>query len=214
MTDSKLHQGQTIEKHGVPLSEAKAAMIMLHGRGAGAGDMLSFLDYFQAKDFAYLAPNAADLTWYPNRFLAPREKNEPKLSSALATISGILKEVKEAGIPPEKTMLLGFSQGACLALEYAARHPQKFGGIVAWSGGLIGADDELVAYDGSLMNTPILLGCSDIDFHIPVDRVHQSAEILQGLGAKIDERIYPNMGHTVNMDEVQAVNAMMKALVE
>lgn len=214
MTESKLHQGQTIEKRGVPLSEAKAAMIMLHGRGAGAGDMLSFIDHFQAKDFAYLAPNAADLTWYPNRFLAAREKNEPKLSSALAMIHELLNEVKEVGIPSEKTMLLGFSQGACLALEYAARYPQKFGGIVAWSGGLIGTDDELVGYDGSLMDTPIFIGCSNIDFHIPVERVHQSAKILQELSAEVDERIYPSMGHTVNMEEVQAVKAMMKALVD
>jgi phospholipase/carboxylesterase len=214
MADSKLHQGQPIEKQGVPLQEAKAVMIMLHGRGAGAGGMLPLIQHFEREDFAYLIPNAADLTWYPERFLVSREKNEPKLSSALTMIHDLLSEIKEAGISPEKIMLLGFSQGACLALEYAARHPQKIAAIVALSGGLIGADDELVDYIGSLTNIPIFIGCSDVDFHIPVERVHQSVKILRGLGAQVDERIYPNMGHTINMDEVQAVNQMMKALVE
>jgi phospholipase/carboxylesterase len=214
MADSKLHQGQPIEKQGVPLHETNAVMIMLHGRGAGAGGMLPLIQHFEREDFAYLIPNAADLTWYPERFLASREKNEPKLSSALAMIHDLLEEVKEAGISPEKIILLGFSQGACLALEYAARHLQKIGGIVALSGGLIGADDELVDYVGSLANIPIFIGCSDVDFHIPVERVHQSTEILQGLGAEVDERIYPNMGHTINMDEVQTVNQMMKTLME
>lgn len=213
MAEAKLHQGQPVEMQGVPVSNAKAAMIMIHGRGAGAGGMVPYTHHFDAEDFAYLIPNAADWTWYPERFLASREKNEPKLSSALAMIDSLLGEVQETGIPAEKTMLLGFSQGACLALEYAARHPQKFGGVVAWSGGLIGADDELTGYTGSLMGTPVFIGCSDVDFHIPLERVHHSAEILKGLGAELDVRIYPRMGHVVNMDEVKAVNAMMKATI-
>jgi len=214
MAEVKLHQGQPIECQGLPLSEAKAAMIMIHGRGAGAGGMIPYIHHFESEGFAYLIPSAADLTWYPERFLVPRERNEPKLSSALSLIGELLKEVAEAGIPAEKTVLLGFSQGACLALEYAARHPQKLGGLVAWSGGLIGADDELTGYTGSLNGTPVFMGCSDIDFHVPVARVYQSAEILHGLGAEVDARIYPKMGHVVNLDEVKAVNTMMKALVD
>jgi phospholipase/carboxylesterase len=213
MSETKIHQGQPLSTAGKPLSEAKAAMILVHGRGGGVESILPLTNHFEAEGFAYLAPAAKDGTWYPNRFLAPRKSNEPFLSSALETVTELLKQVKEAGIPPEKTILLGFSQGACLALEVAARNPQHYGAVVALSGGLIGADDELNGYIGSFKGSPIFIGCSDIDTHIPVDRIHQSVEILQSLGAEVEARIYKGMGHTVNQDEIDAVNALMKKLV-
>lgn len=208
-----VHQGQAIVKQGLALNAAKAAIVMLHGRGGGVESILALANHLNTESFAYVAPSAADRTWYPNRFLAPRENNEPNLTSALQAISDVLAEIQESGIPAEKTILLGFSQGACLSLEYAARNPQKFGGVVALSGGLIGADDELNGYVGSLNGTPILLGCSDVDFHIPETRVHESAEIMQGLGGVVEVRIYPGMDHAVNLDEIKAVDELMANLI-
>jgi predicted esterase len=208
-----IHQGQRIAHQGKPLAEAKAAMVMIHGRGGGIESILPLANHFTVDGFAYLAPAAANATWYPNRFLVPRANNEPYLTSALQAVGDVLADIKAAGIPPEKTIILGFSQGACLTLEYAARYPQQYGGIVALSGGLIGADDELNGYVGSLNNTPVFMGCSDVDSHIPEERVHQSAEIMQGLGAAVDVRIYPGMEHTINLDEIKAVNEIMTALV-
>ncbi len=213
MTIEKIHQGQPIARAGLPLDEAQAVMIMIHGRGGGTQSILPLINHFGVEGFAFLAPSAADNTWYPNRFLAPRESNEPKLSSAIETITDLLADIEAKGISSEKIILLGFSQGACLASEVAARNPKKYGGVVALSGGLIGADDELTDYDGSLDGTPVFLGCSDIDEHIPVERVHESRDILQSLGAEVDERIYEGMGHTINEDEIEAVSKMLKALL-
>ncbi|MEL6526145.1 MAG: dienelactone hydrolase family protein [Chloroflexota bacterium] len=176
--------------------------------------MLSLINHIKGEKIAYLAPAAEGNTWYPNRFIASRASNQPKLDSALATVKGLLDKVKEAGIPPEKTVIMGFSQGACLAVESAARYPQTYGGVVALSGGLIGAEGELTGYEGSLEGTPVFLGCSDIDFHIPVERVHETRDIMSGLGAKVDERIYPGMGHTINQDEMDAVNAIISNLLK
>lgn len=209
---SQLHQGQSVLAAGKPLEEAKAAMILLHGRGSDARDILSLAGEFEQPEFAYIAPNAAGNTWYPNRFIAPLESNEPWLSSALQAISDLLAHVEQAGIPAEKTMLLGFSQGACLALEYAARNPQRYGGVAGLSGGLIGPQGMTFNYPGSLTDTPVFLGCSDVDFHIPVERVRESAEVFRTLGASVDERIYPGMGHTVNTDEIDAVRELMKQI--
>ncbi len=209
---SQLHQGQRILGTGKPLEEAQGAMILLHGRGSDAQDILSLAAEFQQPGFAYLAPNAAGNTWYPNRFIAPLDSNEPWLSSALQVISDLLADVGQAGIPIEKTLLLGFSQGACLALEYAARNPQPYGGVVGLSGGLIGPQGMTFRYPGSLAGTPVFLGCSDVDFHIPVERVRESATVFRDLGATVDERIYPGMGHTVNQDEIEAVRGLMQTL--
>jgi len=162
--------------------------------------------------FAYLAPEAANWTWYPQRFIVPRGQNEPYLSSALEKVGAVVQHLNDAGIPSEKIVLLGFSQGACLALEYAARNPQRYGGVVALSGGLIGAPGELEGYEGNLEDTPVFLGCSDVDFHIPVERVHESRDILKKLGASVEERIYPSMGHTINQDEVDYVRGMMESI--
>lgn len=198
---------------GEPVSRARAAMLMVHGRGASADDILSLTDEFNQPGFAYLAPQAAGNTWYPNRFLAPFSENEPWLSSALAFVAGVLAEINNAGIPTERVMLLGFSQGACLTLEFAARNAQHYGGIVGLSGALMGPDDTPRDYKGSLGGTPVFLGCSDVDFHVPKERVQESAAVLKRLGGEVTERYYPNMGHLVNQDEIDFVRGMMQRLI-
>ncbi|NUM75258.1 dienelactone hydrolase family protein [candidate division KSB1 bacterium] len=206
------HQGQPVRTAGAPLDVAKAAMIMIHGRGATAESILTLAEEFDQPDFVYLAPQAAGFTWYPNRFLAPLASNEPWLSSALTAITEIFSQLAQAGIPAERTMLLGFSQGACLALEFAARNAKRYAGLVGLSGGLIGPDDTPRDYPGSLTNTPVFLGCSEVDFHIPQERVQHTANVLQKLGGNVTMRLYPNMEHTVNQDEIEFVRGMMQAV--
>ncbi len=212
------HQGQPLSLTGRPLEGAKAAMVMIHGRSATAESILSLAGELAHPDLTYLAPQAASNTWYPNRFMAPIASNEPYLSSALATISEVLDRLSEAGIPPEDTILLGFSQGACLALEYAARNARRYGGLVGLSGGLIGPDITIGPdstrrdYPGSLDGTPVFLGCSDVDFHIPKERVLHSADVLQGLGGDVTTRLYPNMEHTINQDELNAAKQMVASI--
>jgi phospholipase/carboxylesterase len=206
---TRLHQGQSILTIGVPLNDARAVMIMIHGRGATAGSILSLANEFDIDDFAYLAPQAANNTWYPYRFLEPIERNEPWLSSALQVIDDLIAHVTASGIPAERLMLLGFSQGACLTLEYAARHAQRYGGIVGLSGGLIGPEITPQRYTGAFDGTPIFLGCSDVDFHIPLDRVHDTTQLLRQRGGDVTERIYPNMDHTINQDEIDFVSVLM-----
>ena len=209
-----LHANQPILAAGTPLAQAEFAMILIHGRGAGARDILMLAKEFDRPDLAYLAPQAANSAWYPQRFIAPLAANEPWLTSALDRVGAVLAQVEQAGIPAERTFLLGFSQGACLALEYAARNPKRYAGVIGLSGGLIGPPGIEWGYTGSLAGTPVLLGCSDVDFHIPEVRVHESAVALTALGAVVDTRIYPGMDHTVNQDEVDAVTAMLAAAVQ
>ena len=204
-----LHQGQPILTSGAPLNQARAVMIMLHGRGATAGSILSLANEFDAGGFAYLAPQAANNTWYPYRFLEPIERNEPWLSSALRVIDDLIAHVIASGIPVKHIMLLGFSQGACLTLEYAARHAQRYGGIIGLSGGLIGPPGTPRKYAGSFSSTPIFLGCGDLDFHIPLERVRETTQVLRQLGGVVTERIYPNMDHTIDQDEIDFVNELM-----
>jgi phospholipase/carboxylesterase len=207
---NQLHQGQPIFTAGAPLHQARAAMIMIHGRGATAEDILSLAHEFDAEGFAYLAPQAANNTWYPYRFLEPVERNEPWLSSALQVIDELIAYVMASGIPTERIVLLGFSQGACLTLEYAARHAQRYGGIVGLSGGLIGPEIIPQRYAGSFAGTPIFLGCSDIDPHIPLDRVQHSTQVVRQLGGAVTERIYPNMDHTINQDEIDFITHLVQ----
>lgn len=207
------HQGQPIMTAGEPLNRARAAMVMVHGRGASAESILDLAVELHQPGFAYLAPQAAGDTWYPYSFLAPLARNEPGISSGLAAIANVLAQVAQAGIPLERTMLLGFSQGACLALEFVARNARRYGGVAGLSGGLIGPDGTPRDYPGSLAGTPVFLGCSDVDFHIPKERVELSAQVLQRLGANVTMRLYPGMGHTVNQDEIDFVQGMMAALV-
>jgi phospholipase/carboxylesterase len=217
MSDQKKvspHRGQPIRFAGQPLDRARAAMLMVHGRGARAEDILSLADQFEQPDFAYLAPQAAGNTWYPNRFIAPIAENEPWLSSALEFVGDVLKQITAAGIPHERTILLGFSQGACLTLEFAARNARRYGGVMGLSGALIGPEDTPREYQGSLDRTPVFLGCSDVDFHVPRERVDETAEILRKLGGDVTERIYPHMDHTVNQDEIDFVRGVMKKVIE
>lgn len=184
-------------------------MVLLHGRGDSAAGIMGLAQELAHPDYAFLAPQAAGGQWYPNRFIAPLASNEPWLSSALQSVADALAKAEEAGIPPERVVLLGFSQGACLALEYAARNARRYGGVAGLSGGLIGPDGTPRDYRGSLDGTPVLLGCSDVDFHIPLEQVHEAAAVLGRLGAQVDERIYPGMGHTINQDELDAVRDMI-----
>jgi phospholipase/carboxylesterase len=207
-----LHQEEAVFAAGAPLATARAAMIMLHGRGASAQDILSLASEFDPGDVVYLAPQAATSQWYPNRFIAPVASNEPWLSSALARVEELIAQVAAAGVPIVRTALLGFSQGACLALEFAARHPQRYGGVFGLSGALIENGDRPRAYAGSLDGAPLLLGCSDVDVHIPVERVHRTAELFTQLNATVTKRIYPGMGHTVNEDEIAFIAATLKQM--
>ena len=198
---------------GAPLARARAAAVLVHGRGASAEDILSLGAEFDQDDIAYLAPQAENHAWYPYSFLAPLAQNEPHLSRALATLGATLERLAKEGFAPERVALIGFSQGGCLALEYAARNAKRYGAIAGLSAGLIGPPGTPRAYPGSLAGTPAFLGCSDVDGHIPLARVHESRDVLGKLGAEVDERIYPRMGHTVNADEVAAVTVLLKRIV-
>lgn len=206
-----LHQGRVL-RAGAPPHRAKAAMILLHGRGASAEGMLSLADALAQPDIAYLAPQAARGTWYPYSFLAPLADNEPWLSSALQVIADVLRSLAAEGFPPERVGLLGFSQGGCLALEFAARHARRYGAVVGLSAGLIGPEGTPRDYVGSLAGTPAFLGCSDIDPHIPLARVRESTRILRQLGAEVQEQIYPCMDHTINDDEIRRVRGLLARL--
>jgi predicted esterase len=186
-------------------------MVMLHGRGATAESILSLAAALDATGFAYLAPQAAGNSWWPLSFLAPIASNEPGISSAMAAVEDVLRQTAAAGIPPERTLLVGFSQGACLATEFAARHARRYGGVAALSGGLIGPDGTPRDYAGSLEGTPVFLGCSDVDAHIPAERVRHSAEVMRRLGGEVTIRLYPGMGHQISEDEIAAVRTMLEA---
>lgn len=208
-TEGDPHRGGPVVRAGVPLANAVGAVIMVHGRGAEAEDILALAEEVGRPGLAYLAPRAAGNTWYPHRFLEPLARNEPHLSSALGVIGRLVGEAEAAGVAAERVVLLGFSQGACLALEYGARHARRYGGLVGLSGGLIGPEGTPREYAGSLAKTPVFLGCSDVDGHIPKERVEESAAVLWGLGGEVDVRLYPGMGHTVNRDEIAAVRGLL-----
>ena len=207
------HQGLPLRVAGVPLASARAAMIMVHGRGATAEDILMMAAELPQPGFAYLAPEAAGDTWYPNSFLAPIASNEPALSSGLAVIASLLDQASEAGIPAERVVILGFSQGACLSLEFVARHARRYGGVIALSGGLIGPEGTPRDYPGTLAGTPVFLGCSDIDPHIPKERVLHSAGVLQGLSGRVTTKLYPRLGHTINRDEILIARSIIGEVI-
>lgn len=205
------HAGQPVLTFGPPPAEARLGAILVHGRGASAGDILGLAHEFALPDVAYLAPEAAGHTWYPYSFLAQIEQNEPGLSSALLVIEGLVQQLERQGLPAERVALMGFSQGACLTLEFAARQARRYAAIAGFSGGLIGPPGTTRAYSGSFDGTPVFIGCSDVDPHIPVERVRESAEVYRSMGATVDERIYPGMGHTINLAEVEAVRLLLTA---
>lgn len=203
------HQESEIFEHGASLSRAKAAMIMVHGRGAMAKGMFPLADTFAQPDFHYVAPQAQHHTWYPHSFLEPREKNQPGISSGLQLVYDLLESIAEDGIPKEKIILLGFSQGACLATEFIARHPQKLGGVVALSGGLIGPSINQEHYSGSMAQTPVFIGCSDNDPHVHKKRIDETVTVFERLNADVNKQIYKGMGHTISEEEIQVIRGMM-----
>lgn len=194
---------------GKKLSGASKVLIMIHGRGASAQDILSVADYLAVNGFALLAPQATNNTWYPYSFLAKPSENEPWLSSAIALIGEVVEDVRKAGVSNEHIYLLGFSQGACLALEFAARNASGYGGIVAFTGGLIGDKIYKENYQGDFGGTPVFIGSSDPDPHVPVARVEETAVILEGMHARLTKKIYKNMGHTINQDEINTANEVI-----
>ncbi|HEX2280514.1 MAG TPA: dienelactone hydrolase family protein [Thermomicrobiales bacterium] len=203
------HGGERILSGGAPLEAAGGALIAIHGRGADAEDIIALAREIAPPDVTILAPQAAGNTWYPYRFLEPTERNEPYLSSALRVVADLIVQLGEHRIPPERVALMGFSQGACLALEAAARNARRYAGVIGFSGGLIGPPGIPFDFTGSLDGTPVFLGCSDVDPHIPKERVEESAVALDRLGAAVDVRLYRGMGHTVNRDELEAARAIL-----
>ena len=206
------HGQAEIYAAGATLDEASSAIIAIHGRGADAADIINLAGEVAPSGVVILAPNAVGQTWYPYHFIEPIERNEPYLTSALNLIDQLFARLAEAGIPPSRVALLGFSQGACLALEYAARNAQRYGAVIGYSGGLIGPIGATFSYPGSMAGTPVFLGCSDVDAHIPVTRVEETSDVMTSLGAAVDLRIYPGMRHTVNQDEIQAVQTLLAPL--
>jgi len=203
------HRGQPVGRGGVPIAEARLVAILLHGRGASPDDILGLSREFSASDVAYLAPQASGHTWYPYSFLAPIPQNEPGISSGLRVIANLVDGLDAQGVSSDRVVLMGFSQGACLMLEFAARHARRYAGIAALSGGLIGPPGTPRDYAGTFDGTPVFIGCSDVDAHVPLDRVRESTSVLRRMGASVDERIYRGMGHTVNQDELDAVDGLL-----
>jgi predicted esterase len=208
------HQGQELLTAGKPLDEAQAAMILIHGRGASAYDILEFSALLAHPGIAYLAPQAANNTWYPYSFLSPLAQNEPGLSSALQVVTDLVAQIEETGIAAEKIIIGGFSQGACLASEFAARNARRYGGLLIFSGGLIGPPGTPRSYGGSLAGTPIFVGCSNVDFHIPLQRVEETGSVLAELGGVVTKKIYPNMGHTIIQDEIDEARDIVARVMD
>ncbi len=224
------HRDLPVSHAGAPLADAAGAVVLLHGRGATAPSILGLAPEIGADGWAFLAPQAAGGAWYPNSFLAPLDANEPQLSSAIRAVVDAVEQAEAAGVPPSRIVLGGFSQGACLALEVAARHPGRWGGAFALSGGLIGTGpgpagapplrgmggqyaDKAFDYDGSLAGAPVFVGGSDVDPHIPLARMERTAEVFRRRGADVDLRVYPGMGHTVVADELVAVRVLLAGVM-
>jgi len=203
------HRGQPIVHRGPDPAAARLTAILVHGRNASASDILSIADELDLADVAFLAPDASGRTWYPQSFLQPLAANEPWLTSALGVLDAIVGDLERRGIASGRIALVGFSQGACLTLEYAARHARRYAAVAGFSGALIGPDGTPREYAGSMDGTPVFLGCSDVDAHIPLARVHETAAVFRRLAASVDERIYPGMGHLVSPDEIRAVRSLL-----
>lgn len=194
---------------GKKLSEASKALVLLHGRGGSAEDILSLASHLNIEDYALLAPQASNNTWYPYSFLAPPQQNEPGLSSALKVLNEIVADIKAGGIPSESIYFVGFSQGACLALEFSAQNAEKFGGITAFTGGLIGDQLHPENYNGDFEGTPVFIGTGNPDPHVPVERVRETAKILEQMNASVTVKVYDNRPHTISQDEIQTANKLI-----
>ena len=209
MHDTNNSHKKNIVTAGVAIEEAKKALIMIHGRGGSAEDILSLATHLQVKDFALLAPQATCNTWYPYSFMVPPVQNEPWLSSALSLLKAVVGDVTEQGIAVENIYFLGFSQGACLTLEFVTRNAQRYGGVTAFTGGLIGDKIYPENYSGDFAGTPVFIGSSNPDPHVPVERVYATSNILKAMHADVTEKVYNNMGHTINQDEIDWVNKLI-----
>ena len=206
------HARQPIVRLGAPLAAARAAVIMIHGRGAGPRNILDLVPAIEHPDVAYLAPAAAGGTWYPLSFMAPIAQNEPGITSGISVIHSLIDEVIAAGLTADRLVLLGFSQGACLACTAAQRRPGRYGGVLIFSGGLIGPPGSAWNEDGAFESTPVFLGCSDNDPHVPESRVRETAAVFERMGAEVTARIYPGMGHLVNDDEIAFARELLARL--
>jgi predicted esterase len=206
------HANQPVETEGPSIEQARAAIVMIHGRGASADSILSLYPLLDAPGVTALAPQAAGHTWYPHSFLAPLEANQPYLDSALRKIDAVIEDLLAHGVQSDHIALLGFSQGACLASEYVARHPRRYGAVMALTGGLIGPAGTPRNYAGSLAGTPVFLGTSDPDPHVPFERVQETEAVLTRMGARVEVRRYPGMPHTINQEEIEACRALLHAM--
>lgn len=205
-----IHNPNNIVTAGKPLDEAAKVMVMVHGRGGSAQDMLSLSQYIQADGFAFVAPQAQDNTWYPYSFLRPVDENEPYLSSALQVLVSLRARLQsDYNFKLPQIYWLGFSQGACLMLEFIARNAMEYGGVFGLSGGLIGPPGSPRSYNGSFSNMPLFLGCSDRDSHIPKERVLESENVFRDMGADVTAKLYPNFPHSINEDELNIVNLLI-----
>jgi len=213
MSDVPPHAGQAIRFSGSPVEAAAGAAILIHGRSSTADDILGLSLHLGRRDLVFVAPQAARGTWYPWSFLEPLERNEPDLSSALAAIGSVVDGLESVGIEPRRQLLLGFSQGACLALEFAARFPRRYAGLIGLSGGLIGPDGRARNDSGNLDGTPVFLGSSDPDPHVPWQRVEESAEVLESMGSAVELVRYPDLGHTINRDELDRVGRLVDSAI-
>ncbi|MGE3887518.1 MAG: alpha/beta hydrolase [Vicinamibacterales bacterium] len=206
------HEGQAVLEAGKALGEAPIAVIMVHGRNAGPENILDLVPRLARPAVTYLAPAAANRSWYPHSFMADIASNEPGISSGIAVLTSLVARVEAAGVPRDHVVILGFSQGACLATEFAVRHASRFGGVVAFSGGAIGPPGTTWDESGRFDGTPVFFGCSDVDSHVPASRVIESAELCARMGAAVTKRIYPGMGHLVNDDEIAWVQGLIDSL--
>jgi predicted esterase len=202
----------TILRTGPPPSHARLTTILVHGRGASAADIIGLAPEIGAEDVAFIVPDAPGRTWYPYSFLVPMDRNEPYLSRSLDLVGSIVRDLEAQGIDRRRIVLAGFSQGACLSLEFAARNAAGYGAVIAFSGGLIGPPGTPRDYPGTFDGTPMFIGCSDADPHIPLERVRESTSVLRRMGADVDERIYPGMGHLVSPDEIQVAAALVEGI--
>ena len=209
MANSIKFNSHTAVIGGKILDEAQKALIMIHGRGGNATDIVSLADHLQVADYALLAPQAPDNSWYPFSFMAKASYNEPWLSSSLQIVKDLVEEIKCRSIAAENIYLLGFSQGACLTLEFAARNAMRYGGIIAFTGGLIGDKIYSENYKGDFNKTPIFIGSSNPDPHVPAERVIESAAILQNMNANVTEKLYNGMGHTISKEEIDLANQLI-----
>lgn len=207
----EVHEGQPVRHYGSAVDDARGVLILLHGRGAGADDILSIGRELAIDDLCCFAPEAAGASWFPYSFLVPLQQNEPGVSSAMAVVDGLITEADLSGIDAEHVFLLGFSQGACLVLEYLMRNPARYGGVMALSGGLLGPPGTQWTADGTLDQTPVLIGSSDVDPHVPISRLQETAEAVKNAGGAVDVQLYTGMSHQVTEDEIKRVRQMIVA---